>query len=116
MIRFVADENFNGKILRGVRLRVPEADILRVQDTTIYQAPDPLVLEWASREGRIVLSHDINTMPTHAYQRLKDGLPMLGLVIADQDLAVGQVIDDLVLMLLDSEAGEWENTVIFLPL
>jgi hypothetical protein len=38
MIRFLADENFNGKILRGVRRARPDADIVRVQDTDIYRA------------------------------------------------------------------------------
>ena len=75
-LRFLADENFNGKILRGVRRERPDADIVRVQDTPIYQAPDPTVLEWAAQEGRILLTHDIETMVGYANERLAAGLLM----------------------------------------
>ena len=49
MLRFVADENFNNRILRALRRDTPELDIIRVQDTEIYQADDPTVLEWAAQ-------------------------------------------------------------------
>jgi hypothetical protein len=32
MLQFVADENFNNDILRGIRRRNPEVDVVRVQD------------------------------------------------------------------------------------
>lgn len=82
MIRFLADENFNGKILRGVRRELPDADILRVQDTAIYQAPDPQVLEWAAQQGRILLTHDIETMVGYANQRIAAGLLIPGVIVA----------------------------------
>jgi hypothetical protein len=33
MIRFLLDENFNGKIVRGLRTRQPDVDMIRVQNT-----------------------------------------------------------------------------------
>ena len=47
MLRFVADENFNNNIVRGLLLRQPELDIVRVQDVGLTSADDPIVLEWA---------------------------------------------------------------------
>lgn len=38
MRRFLADENFNNRILRGLRREISDIDILRVQDTHVYQA------------------------------------------------------------------------------
>jgi hypothetical protein len=32
VIRLLADENFNNNIVRGVRLRDPDIDLVRVQD------------------------------------------------------------------------------------
>ena len=40
MIRFLADENFDNEIVRGVQRRVPEAEFLRVQDTDLAGQPD----------------------------------------------------------------------------
>lgn len=115
MIRFLADENFNGKILRGLRREHPEADIVRVQDTAIYEAPDPQVLEWAAQEGRILLTHDVETMVGYANERIARGLPMPGVMVARNTLPVGQVVDDLLTVLGASESSDWENLVTFLP-
>ncbi|MDK3157340.1 DUF5615 family PIN-like protein [Kamptonema cortianum] len=62
MIRFLLDENFNGKIVRGLRARQPDVDMIRVQNTELSDADDPTVLEWAAKEGRILLTHDLDTM------------------------------------------------------
>jgi predicted nuclease of predicted toxin-antitoxin system len=78
MIRFLADENFNGRILRGVRRERPDTDIVRVQDTVIYQAADPQVLEWAAQTGRVLLTHDIETMVGFANERIAADLPCQG--------------------------------------
>jgi hypothetical protein len=116
MIRFLADENFNGKVVRGVRRIRPDADIVRVQDLSIYKAKDPRVLEWAATEGRILLSHDAETMIGYANERIAAELPMPGLIIARQELAVGIVVNDLLTILGASTAEDWENVVLFLPL
>jgi hypothetical protein len=39
--------------------------------------PDPDVLEWAAREGRILLTHDVNTMLGHAWDRVRLGFRCL---------------------------------------
>jgi predicted nuclease of predicted toxin-antitoxin system len=116
MIRFLADENFNGKIVRGIRREQPEADIVRVQDTAIYQASDPEVLEWAAIQNRILLSHDRETMIHYGKQRIEAGLPMPGIIIVRNTLPIGQVIEELLMILGASEPEEWNNLIAFLPL
>lgn len=116
MIRFLLDENFNGKIVRGLRARKSDVDMVRVQDTEIYGADDPTVLEWAAREGRILLTHDLDTMTKYANERIAAGLPMTGVVFVRDTLAVAKVIDDLLTIHGASEASEWENRTEFLPL
>jgi hypothetical protein len=59
MLKFLADENFNNDILRGVLRLNPEIDIIRVQDTDLVAAPDPVVLAWAAEQGRVLLTHDV---------------------------------------------------------
>jgi hypothetical protein len=48
MVPLLADENFNHRILRGLRLRLPSIDCLLAQETQIYQREDPEVLDWAA--------------------------------------------------------------------
>ena len=78
MLRFLADENFDNRFLRALVRKDSDIDVIRVQDTEIYQADDPTVLEWAAREQRVLLTHDVSTMTRYAYDRTRSGLPMPG--------------------------------------
>lgn len=73
MLRFAADEDFDGRIVEGLRLRVPDIDIVTVQEQRMRGAPDPEVLAWAASEERILLTHDLETMREFAYQRVLNG-------------------------------------------
>lgn len=48
MLRYLADENFNQKIVRGLIRRWPEIDIVIAQDIGLGGTPDANVLEWAA--------------------------------------------------------------------
>ena len=116
MTRFLADENFNNQIVRGVFRQNPDIDIVRVQDVGLSGVDDPTVLGWAAQEGQIVLTHDVATMTTFAYQRIKAGLPMPGLFEVSRRLPVGVAIEEIILIAECSLKGEWEGQVRFLPL
>ena len=67
MIRLAADENFNNNIVRGLLRRNPEIDIVRAQDTGLGGADDPVILEWAAQNNRVLLTHDVKTITGYAY-------------------------------------------------
>ena len=116
MLRFAADENFNGDIVRGLLRRNPKLDIVRVQDVGFSGADDPSVLEWAADQRRIVVTHDISTLARHALDRVVAGQPMPGVFEVKSVAAIGQAIDDLILLAECSIEGEWEGQVRYLPL
>ena len=116
MIRFLADENFSGRILKGLQRVYPELDVVRVQDTTLYSKPDPLVLEWAAAENRVILTHDVKTMIPFAAQRIEAGLPMAGMVAFHEDYPIGKAIDDLLLFLIAGGEDGWVNRIEQLPI
>lgn len=116
MMRFAADENFNNDILRGLRRLYPEIDVIRVQDTEVYEADDPTVLEWAARQDRIVLTHDVTTMTKFAYERIAEGLTTPGVLVIPQPAPLGKIIDDLTVIVGASDASEWAGKVTYLPL
>ena len=61
-MRFLADENFNGKLLVALRARLIELDVIRVQDTDRIGVPDLELLQWAATQQRILLTHDVQTL------------------------------------------------------
>ncbi|MEO8397702.1 MAG: DUF5615 family PIN-like protein [Chloroflexota bacterium] len=115
-MRFLADENFDNRILEGVVREHLDFDVLRVQDTEIYQADDPTVLAWAAQEGRILLTRDVNTMVGFAYERVEAGLPMPGVIEIRRETTIGETIAELLIVLGASTAADWENQVKYLPL
>lgn len=116
MLRLIADENPRAPIVRGVMRRLPILDMVRVADIGLRQTPDPIILEWAAGEGRLVVTHDVNTMPRHAYDRVRAGLRMPGLIVVPQDLPIGTSVEELVTLIECSRDDEWDRRVIFLPL
>lgn len=79
-MRLLTDENFNGAILRGLIRRLPNLDIVRIQDVGLMYADDPTILEWAANENRLLLTHDVATITMYAYGRVNRGLPMPGVI------------------------------------
>ena len=116
MIRFAADENFNHNIIRGLLRRNPYLDIVSVQDAGLSGADDATVLEWAAQEGRVLLTHDVSTMPRYARERVRAGKPMPGVFEVSRKVPIGQAIEDLLLIAECSQEGEWEGQVRYLPL
>jgi predicted nuclease of predicted toxin-antitoxin system len=75
VLRLGADENFNNDIIRGLIRRKPDVDIVRVQDVGLSGADDPDVLEWAARQGRVLVTHDVSTLSKYASERVQRESP-----------------------------------------
>lgn len=114
-MRFLADENFNNEILRGLERRVSDVDITRIQDTELAGKSDTLILEWAAQHDYIVLTHDVNTMRGYFYDRVNAELPTPGLFLVHGTKPVGEAIDTLELIVLASEEDEWAGEIRYLP-
>jgi hypothetical protein len=116
MIRFVADEDFNRRIVVGLLRRIPLLDIVRIQDKLGIGGRDEDLLEWASHEQRVLLSHDVNTLVPKAVQRTASGAPMSGLIIVPQSVSIGTAIVELELVASCGVAEDFQNQIVFLPL
>ncbi len=115
-MRFAADENFDGRILEGLRARHPDFDVVRIQDTEMAQAPDPELLGWAAREGRILLTHDLSTIPGHFYNRIRAGLPVPGVIEVPRKMPIGQVVHDLELIITAGTSDDFQGKIFYLPI
>jgi hypothetical protein len=114
-VRLLADENFNGTLLRGLTRRLPELDLVRVQDVGLMNADDPTILDWAACEGRILLTHDVATITLHAYERVRQRLLMPGVVEVIATAPIGRILNDLELFVRCSRPEEYEGRVLFIP-
>ncbi|MCL5995122.1 MAG: DUF5615 family PIN-like protein [Chloroflexi bacterium] len=116
MLRLVIDENFHGAIVRGLLLRRPDLDLVRIQDVGLSGLDDRQILEWAASEGRVLLTHDVSTMTKYAFERVNAGQAMPGVIEVSTDVPIGRAIEDLLLIVECSIEGEYEGQVRYLPL
>jgi len=115
-MRLLADENLHGDVLRGLLRVEPKLDIIRVQDTEVFQAADAAVLDFAAKENRILLTHDVQTMTKHAYDRVRAGQSMPGVIELDDHLPLGQAIEEILIVVLTAQPDELANRIVFIPL
>ena len=113
---FLIDECFDNDILRGVLRRMPDLDIVRVQDVGLSGAKDPEVLAWAAQQGRVLLTHDVSTMTAYAIERVRSGLALPGVFAVSQSVPIGKAIEEILLLAECSQVGEWEGQIRYFPL
>ncbi len=117
MLRLASDADVHGDIIRGLRRRLPEIDLVRGQGALPAGTPDPEVLAWAASENRVLITNDRNTMVGFAYQRVAAGEPMPGLIATSNAQSIGQAIDDILLIAESmAEVEIRDQVVVYLPL
>jgi hypothetical protein len=113
--RFLADANFNQKIVAGLLLREPQIDFELPQNVIPEKMEVPQVLELGAARGRIVVTHDVRTMPDHFSDFVADeACP--GMILVPKKMAIRAAIEDLLLIWQVSEAAEWIGQMRRLPL
>jgi predicted nuclease of predicted toxin-antitoxin system len=115
VIALAIDENFDHHILRALLRRVPTLDARTVFDAGLKGADDPTVLEWAAREGRVLLTHDVRTMTRFAYERIARGEPMPGVIEVRARAPMGEILDDLLLIVECALHDELRDRVVYVP-
>jgi len=115
-IRFVADEDFDNRIVRGLLRRYPNLDIVRIQDTHLSGKSDEEILAWAFQKRRILLTHDVSTMTKYAFERIRADNHISGIVEIPQSLALGRAIEDILIIRSCSSTEEFIDQILYLPL
>ena len=106
-IRFYADEQVARAVVKGLRER--GVDVLTVTEAGLLGAADDAHLARALRDGRVVLTHDVDFLRLHAA-----GVRHGGIVYAPSELPIGDVIRGLMLIVQVLDAEDMIGHVEFL--
>jgi predicted nuclease of predicted toxin-antitoxin system len=114
-VRFQADADLNHLIVKAALRREPSIDFQTAAAANLVGLEDEEVLAIAAEAGRVLITHDRKTMPEH-FARFIMRQPSSGVIIVPQRLAISTAVDDLVLIQAASQAEEWINRILSLPL
>ena len=115
-VRFQADADLNKAILNGVLRREPSLDFQTAHAAGLRGLNDSEVLVLAARQQRVLVSHDVGTMPAHFLNFKNAGNHSCGVFLIPQSLDVGTAIEELLLIWFASDASEWTDRLEWLPL
>jgi hypothetical protein len=120
-LRFLLDENLRGGPLWSYIQQHNAAgwypvDVVRVGDPNDLplRTLDPDILLWAEREGRILLSLDVNSMPGHLAQHLQAGHHSPGVLFIRPGSPTTQVVFELALVAYAGNPADYEDRTGFL--
>jgi len=114
-VRFQADADLDGRIVRGLWRTAPEIDIRTAADAALAGLKDPEVLRIAADAGRILVSQDRRTMPAH-FARFSGDVQSPGLILLREAIPIATAIEELTLIWSASEAEEWKGRLVWIPL
>ncbi len=113
-LRFQADADLKPAILLATVRLEPGIDFRSAEEAGLAGLPDPVVLDLAGREGRILVTHDHRTMPHHFAAFLAHSASP-GVIVVRQHLPVASVAEELVLIWAATSSEEWVNQILYLP-
>ena len=115
MVRFQADADLNQVIVSALIRRDPRVDFRTAVDASLDGLDDLAVLELASRDRRILVTHDSKTMPRH-FASFIETQASGGVIVVPQALAVSRAVEDLLLIAAVTSPEDWANRICYLPL
>lgn len=114
-VLYQADNDLRKAIVRGAVRREPQMNFRSAQAARLDGVPDPDVLGFAADEGRILVSHDFQTMPKHFRRFTQHRRSSPGVLLVRQDLPASEAVETLVPIWEASEAVEWANRLCLFP-
>ncbi len=91
-------------------------DLVRLQDLGMTGTDDEGVLDWAAEADRVLLTHDVSTITLYAYQRLRAGKAMPGVIEVSPEMSIGDAIEDLLLLATAGSPLDVDSQILYLPL
>jgi hypothetical protein len=111
----LADENFRFPIVLGVRRHYPQIDIMTAVEAGIRGLADDQVLAFAAQHTRILLSHDVHSLPGHFAGFLATGHHSPGVLLYPHDGPIGAAIESIALVWQATEPGDWMDRLDYFP-
>lgn len=120
-LTFVLDENLRGPLLNAITRHHLSGglivDVVRVGD--IEELPlgsrDPAIIEWCESSGRLLVSMDYDTIPTHVRHHLTMGRHHPGVLLVRQGTSLRVIVSHLELIAHAATPEEYRDRLEYIP-
>ncbi len=118
MRKYLLDENVGESLRKGLHAEYPDIVVWRIGDPA---APpigtlDPDILLWCEANGFTLVTNNRGSMPGHLRDHLEAGRHFPGMFTLNPKMAVGETIEELVLVWGASNPDEYADQINYLPL
>ena len=116
--RFLLDENMDRAIQRQLHRLNPEIDVRLIGDTGVPPrgTSDPDILMWIEYNDYILVTKNRRTMPKHFSEHLAMGRHVPGVFCIRKSVTMAELINLLYLIWYASDAEEYRDRLVFIPL
>jgi hypothetical protein len=77
---------------------------------------DPDILVWCEEQRFILVTNNRKSMPRHLADHVALGRHIPGILVINPTLAIGELLDELVLIAGASDEHEYRDLILYLPL
>lgn len=116
--RFLLDEHVNRAIQRQLRRLDVQTGVLAIGDPGAPPpgTSDPDILVWLEEHGYILVTENRSTIPVHLSDHFAAGRHIPGVFWIRPRVGIGCIIEELHLIWFASEAEEYQDRMLFIPL
>jgi len=118
VFQLLLDENVDPLFRVELLKRNSDLVIWRVGDPDVPPRGtlDPEILIWCETRQFILVTNNRDSMPVHLSEHLAQGRHSPGVIEMNQNMTIGQTVEELLLIGGASEMSEYRDRLVYLPL
>lgn len=117
-IRYLLDEHVDPALRTQLIRHEPDLVVWMLGDPGAPKrgTPDPEILLWCEANGFLLVTANRKSMPVHLRAHLSAGHHVPGILVLNPGMTIGATLDELLLIWGASEAEEYRDLLLYLPL
>jgi len=117
-IQYLLDENLPPLYRVQLSRILPNLTVWMVGDPGVppKSTLDPEILLWCELNNLILVTNNRASMPIHLREHLAQERHIPGIFVLRPRSTIGQILDDLILIAIAGEEGEYQDRITHIPL
>lgn len=117
-IQYLLDEHMETRLREQLLHHASELTVWMIGDPGAphYGTLDPDLLVWCEANGFLLVTRNRRSMPGHLHDHLAEGHHVSGIFVVPPQMTMGALIEQLLLAWDVSEAEEYRDLLLYLPL